>query len=91
MLGEATSVTTDGTRRDKSDSDDVLQMPTMSLPQLGALMGVSEPVIREQHRRGELEALGIRVLPLGRKYRVVTSTVRKVLGIDPIDALDSPS
>lgn len=71
-----------GSRGTTPGSDDVLDRPTMSLPELGVLMGVSEPVIRERHRRGELESLGIRVLGLGRQYRVVTSTVREVLGLD---------
>lgn len=70
---------------DRPGDGDPFDNPTMSLPELGVLMGVSEPVIRERHRCGDLEALGIRVLALGRQYRVVTSTVRDVLGIDDGD------
>lgn len=79
-------MTNNGPHRTTPGSDDMLGRPTMSLPELGVLMGVSEPVIRERHRCGDLESLGIRVLALGRQYRVVTSTVREVLGIDDAEA-----
>ena len=46
--------------------------PTTNLVMLGRALGVSEPVIRERARRGELAALGIRVLRLGAQWRVVT-------------------
>lgn len=55
--------------------------PTTDLPTLGRIFGVSEPVIRERHRLGQLEELGIKVLPLGRQWRVVTATVWDVLGL----------
>jgi len=57
--------------------------PTIGLPVLGKALGVSEPVIRERARRGELEPLGIKVVKLGAQYRVITSTVWAFLGIGP--------
>ncbi len=56
--------------------------PTTGLPTLGKILGVSEPVIRERARRGELEPLGIKVVRLGAQYRVITSSVWAFLGID---------
>jgi hypothetical protein len=57
--------------------------PAIRLADLAAAFGVSEPVIRRQHRSGELERLGIKVVKLGAQYRVVTSTVWAFLGIGP--------
>lgn len=56
--------------------------PTHDLPTLGRILGVSEPVIRERARRGELEPLGIKVVKLGAQYRVITSSVWAFLGLD---------
>ncbi len=56
--------------------------PVIGLPVLGRALGVSEPVIRERARRGELEPLGIKVVRLGAQYRVVTSSVLAFLGLD---------
>lgn len=55
--------------------------PTVNLVMLGRALGVSEPVIRERARRGELDALGIRVLRLGAQWRVVTEDILTFLGI----------
>src|SRR6266571_4462035 len=57
--------------------------PTHGLSTLGQVFGVSEPTIRAQHRSGELERLGIKVVKLGAQYRVITSTVWAFLGIGP--------
>jgi hypothetical protein len=56
--------------------------PAIDLPTLGRALGVSEPVIRERARRGELEPLGIKVVRLGVQYRVVTTSLWAFLGID---------
>ena len=56
--------------------------PVTNLVMLGRALGVSEPVIRERARRGELAALGIRVLRLGAQYRVPVADILAVLGID---------
>lgn len=55
--------------------------PVTNLPTLGRAFGISEPVTRERHRRGEFEAMGIRILRLGAQYRVVTADVLRVLSI----------
>ncbi|HEY1324726.1 MAG TPA: hypothetical protein VGF32_30995 [Streptosporangiaceae bacterium] len=63
--------------------EEVLALPpVISLPTLGQALDVSESVIRDRARRGELEEMGIRVLRLGAQYRVVTADVWRVLGID---------
>jgi hypothetical protein len=56
--------------------------PTVNLVTLGRALGVSEPVIREMRRRGQLEEMGIRVLQLGAQYRVPVADILAVLGID---------
>jgi hypothetical protein len=55
--------------------------PVTDLPTLGRALGLSEPVIRERARRGELERFGIRVLRLGWQYRIPTEDILRVLGI----------
>lgn len=62
--------------------DELLDLPPVTdLLTLGRALGVCEPVIRERHRRGEIEQLGIRVLRLGRQWRVPTEDILRVLGI----------
>lgn len=62
--------------------DELLALPvTTDLPTLGRAFGISEPVTRERHRRGDFEAMGIRVLRLGAKWRVITADIWQVLGI----------
>jgi hypothetical protein len=68
---------------------EILAMPpTISLPDLGRALGVSEPVIRERARRQELERIGIRVVRLGAQYRVVTASLWTFLGIAPDGGTD---
>jgi hypothetical protein len=55
--------------------------PTTNLVMLGRALGLSEPVIRERARRGELDKLGIRCLRLGAQWRVVTADILVFLGI----------
>lgn len=57
--------------------------PVTDLATLARAFGVSEPVARDRHRRGELERLGIRVLRLGAQWRVVTADLLAVLGVHP--------
>jgi hypothetical protein len=61
--------------------------PATNLATLGRAFGISEPVTRERHRRGEWGDMGIRIYRLGAQYRVVTADVLRVLGIQP----DSPA
>lgn len=56
--------------------------PVVNLVTVGRALGVSEPVIRERARRGELEALGVRCLRLGAQWRVPTADILRLLGID---------
>lgn len=72
-----------GSIKPLSLSETLALPPTIGLPDLGRALGVSEPVIRAQHRSGELERLGIRVVPLGAQYRVITATLWSFLGIHP--------
>lgn len=55
--------------------------PTTNVVMLGRALGLSEPVIRERVRRGELDKLGIRCLRLGSQWRVVTEDILTFLGI----------
>jgi len=70
--------------------DEILKLPpVISLAQLAGCLSVSEPVVREARRSGELERLGIRVNRLGAQWRVITSTVWDYLGISPADRASS--
>jgi len=61
---------------------ELLALPaTTDLPTLGRALGISEPVVRERHRLGEFDRMGIRVLRLGAKWRVVTADIWRVLGL----------
>jgi len=63
--------------------DELLALPTIiDLPTLARALDVSEPTIRERYRRGELDRLGIRVIPMGTRRKVVTADVLRVLGIE---------
>ena len=55
--------------------------PVTNLVMLGRALGLSEPVIRERARRGELAELGIRCLRLGAQYRVPVADILVFLGI----------
>ena len=59
--------------------------PVINLVTLGRALGISEPTTRERARRGEFEAIGIRVLRLGAQYRIPTADVLRVLGLDTAD------
>ena len=57
--------------------------PAITLAELGRCLGVSEPVVREMRRSGELEQLGIQVNKWGAQFRVVTASVWAYLGLRP--------
>lgn len=62
--------------------DQILALPpAINIRTLAKIFGISEPVARERHRRGEWEQAGIHVLQLGAQYRVITADVRRVLGV----------
>ena len=60
--------------------------PATTLVMLGAAFGISEPVARERHRKGEWAEMGIRVHRLGQQWRVITADVWKVLGVESWEA-----
>lgn len=68
---------------------------TTDLPTLGRAFGISEPIARERHRRGEFAALGIRIVRLGAKWRVITADMLQALGVtqddDPASTDAGPS
>jgi hypothetical protein len=57
--------------------------PAITLAELGRVLDVSEPTVRASHRRGELGAMGIKVVRIGAQFRVITSTVWQFLGLEP--------
>lgn len=69
--------------------DELLELarttPVTDLVTTGRAFGVSEPVIREQARNGELEKTGVRVLRLGAQYRIPVADILRVLGLDTAD------
>lgn len=60
--------------------------PVTNLVMAGRAFGVSEPVIRERARSGELAEMGVRVLRLGAQWRIPVADLLRVLGID----MDTP-
>jgi hypothetical protein len=74
--------------------DELLELaktsPVTNLVMAGRAFGVSEPVIREQARNGELKKMGISVLRLGAQYRIPVADILRALGISP-DLVGSPS
>jgi hypothetical protein len=67
--------------------DELLELartsPVTNVVMVGRVLAISEPVIREMARNGELQAMGIRVLRLGAQYRVPVADILAVLGISP--------
>ena len=57
--------------------------PVINLVTLGQALGISESVIRERARSGDLERMGITVLRLGAQYRIPSADVLRVLGVNP--------
>jgi excisionase family DNA binding protein len=53
--------------------------PTLSVKEVAAVLNVSADLVRTMHRRGELAALGIRVLRLGRRVRISTASLRRAV------------
>ncbi len=57
--------------------------PTTDLPTLGTIFNCSRWKAYQMARQGEWERLGIKVIPIGSKYRVVVQSVLAVLGYGP--------
>ena len=53
--------------------------PTLSVRETATVLGVSSDLVRSMHRRGELAALGIKVLRLGSRLRVSTASLRRAV------------
>ena len=54
--------------------------PTTDLPTLGSILGVSRWKVYQMAQAGEWEQVGIRVVPIGAKYRVAVQSILEVLG-----------
>ena len=59
--------------------------PTTDLPTLGAIFECSRWKAYQMARQGEWGRLGIKVLSIGSKYRVVVQSILDVLGYGPAD------
>lgn len=57
--------------------------PTVSVKDTSIVLGCSQDLVRAMHRRGELEALGIRVLRLGSRIRISTASLRRAVEVTP--------
>jgi len=53
---------------------------TTDLPTLGSIFGVSRWKAYKMARAGEWEQVGIRIVPIGTKYRVAVQSIQEVLG-----------
>ena len=59
---------------------------TTDLPTLGSILGVSRWKAYKMAQAGEWEEVGIRIVPIGSKYRVAVQSILEVLGYsDPAD------
>ena len=59
--------------------------PTTDLPTVGDIFQCSRWKSYQMARKGEWEQLGIKVLPIGSKYRVVVQSILEVLGYGSAD------
>jgi hypothetical protein len=64
--------------------------PTTDLPTLATIVGCSRWKSYQMAQHNEWERLGIKVLPIGSKYRVVVESILDVLGYEPADT-DGPT
>jgi phospholipid N-methyltransferase len=65
--------------------------PTTDLPTLGAILECSRWKAYQMARQGEWEQVGIKVIQIGAKYRVVVQSILDVLGYDSGDVGASPA
>jgi hypothetical protein len=54
--------------------------PTTDLPTLGTILECSRWKSYQMARHGEWERVGIKIIPIGSKYRVVVQSILEVLG-----------
>jgi hypothetical protein len=62
---------------------------TTDLPTLGSIFGVSRWRAYQMAHTGEWEKVGIRILPLGSKYRVTVESILDVLSNDGTGSADT--
>ena len=65
--------------------------PTTDLPTLGTIFKCSRWKSYQMARQGEWERVGIKVIPIGSKYRVVVQSILDVLGYGRSDVGDQES
>ena len=65
--------------------------PTTDLPTLGTIFGCSRWKSYQMARHGEWERVGIKVIPIGSKYRVAVQSIMDVLGYGRGDVGDQES
>lgn len=65
--------------------------PTTDVPTLGTIFECSRWKSYQMARHGEWERVGIKVIPIGSKYRVVVQSILDVLGYGCGDIGASPS
>lgn len=63
---------------------------TLSVKEFSQVVHCHPTTAYEMIKRGDLERLGIRVLPLGRTIRIVTADVRRAVGVEPVAAPPNP-
>jgi len=56
---------------------------TCDLPTLGKIFGISRSRAYQMAHTGEWQQAGIRIVPLGTKYRVAVQSILEVLGRGP--------
>ena len=65
--------------------------PTTDLLTLAAIFGVSRWAAYEMRRDGQWEQIGIKIIPVGTRYRVTVQSILTVLGYSgPDDSTASP-
>ena len=57
---------------------------TTDLPTLGSIFGVSKWRSYQMAHTGEWEQVGVRIVPIGAKYRVTVRSILDVLGYQPV-------
>ena len=68
--------------------------PTTDLPTLGTIFECSRWKSYQMARHGEWERVGIKIIPIGSKYRVVVQSILDVLGhgdAGPVYGTQAPS
>lgn len=59
--------------------------PTTDLLTLGAIFGVSRWAAYEMRRDGQWEQIGIKIIPVGARYRVTVQSILTILGYSGTD------